>query len=30
MTPARRSPTARSEVPMGRRMKGAEMLTTVA
>jgi hypothetical protein len=27
MMPARRSPTARSEVPIGRRMKGAEMLT---
>jgi hypothetical protein len=30
MTPARRSPTASSEVPMGRRMKGSEMLTAVA
>src|SRR6266545_3554836 len=27
MMPASRSPTARSEVPIGRRMKGAEMLT---
>src|SRR5215475_12296285 len=27
MTPASSSPTARSEVPMGRRMKGAEIFT---